>query len=107
MYNELTNKPEYIGYYVIQSGDTLYKIAREFNVNPKLLAEINGIEMDDYIYPNEVIMIPKNGVSYYITKDGDTLKEVSEIFNVEPRELINQNSKIYLLPGQMMFYKKQ
>ena len=29
--------------YKIKKGDTLYEISKEFNVNTKLLAELNGI----------------------------------------------------------------
>ena len=105
MYSDLSS--EYVGYYVIQSGDTLYKIAREFNVNPKLLSELNGIKMEDYIYPNQTIMIPKKGVQYYITKEDDTLKTVSNIFETNEGGVVEQNKSIYLLPGQMIFYKEK
>ena len=105
MYNDLSS--EYVGYYIIQSGDTLYKIAKEFNENPKLLAELNGIKMEDYIYPNQTIMIPKKDVTYYITKESDTLKTVSNIFGTNEDGLILQNNTIYLLPGQMIFYKQK
>lgn len=107
MNNDLINQNEYVGYYIIKSGDTLYKIAREFNVNPKLLAELNGINTDDYIYPDETIMIPKKDVKYYITKEGDTLKEVSKIFGVSEEKLVNKNTNLYLLSGQMIFYKER
>lgn len=72
-----SNKKElespYYSLYEIKKGDSLYKISKEFNVNTKLLAELNGLNMDDYIYPQQVLLIPKRDVSYYITKDGDTI----------------------------------
>ncbi len=92
--------------YIIKSGDTLYKIAKEFNMNPKLIAELNGIKIDDYIYSNEVLKIPKKGVRYYITKENDTLKEVSKIFGLKESDIVSQNETIYLLPEQMIFYKE-
>lgn len=107
MFNDINLNSDYVLYYVIQSGDTLYKIAREFNVNPKLLAELNGIKQDDYIYPNQTIVVPKKGVQYYITKDDDTLKNVSSIFNTSESKIVEQNKSIYLLPGQMIFYKER
>ncbi len=107
MYSDLSSSSEYVGYYVIQSGDTLYKIAKEFNVNPKLLSELNGIKIDDYIYPNQTIIIPKKGVQYYITKEEDTLKSVSNVFGTSEENLIKQNKSIYLMPGQMIFYKER
>ena len=99
------NKEQYFNYYIIESGDNLYGIARRYNINPELLASMNGLELDDYIYPNQEILIPKSGYSYYITKDGDTLDTVSNIFKSTRDELLNNNSTIYLLAGQIMVKK--
>lgn len=92
--------------YKIKKGDTLYKISKEFNVNTKLLSELNGLNIDDYIYPDQTLLIPKKDVSYYITKDGDTLYTVSNIFNTNEKEIIDQNKTIYLLAGQMIYFKR-
>ena len=59
-----------------------------------------------YIYPGQTLLIPKKDVSYYITKDGDTLFNVSNIFGVKESDIVNNNKTIYLLPGQMIYYKK-
>ena len=58
MYYRDEIKDTYFQYYKIESGDSLYKIAKKYNVNPNLLANLNGLDMDDYIYPNQVILIP-------------------------------------------------
>lgn len=104
--NEKGLDTPFYSYYIIKTGDTLYKIAREFDMNPKLIAELNGLKLDDYIYPNETLKIPKKGVRYYITKENDTLKEVSKIFGLKEMDLVNQNETLYLLPEQMIFYKE-
>ncbi len=106
MFNNMNIESPYYMVYEIKKGDSLYKISKEFNVNTKLLAELNGLNLDDYIYPGQMLLVPKKDVSYYITKDGDTLKIVSSIFNVDESEIINNNETIYLLPGQMLYYKK-
>lgn len=92
--------------YKIKKGDSLYKISKEFNVNTTLLAELNGLKLDDYIYPEQTILIPKSNVSYYITKEGDTLDMVSNIFDVSEDKLVAQNNTIYLQKEQMIFYKR-
>ncbi len=97
--------PYYI-MYEIKKGDSLYKISKDFNVNTKLLAELNGLNLDDYIYPGQILLVPKRDVSYYITKDGDTLKTVSNIFGVKEIDVVNNNETIYLMPGQMIYFKK-
>lgn len=96
------NKEQYFNYYVIESGDNLYGIARRYNINPELLASMNGLDLEDYIYPNQEILIPKSGYSYYITKDGDTIDTVANIFKSSKDELLDNNSVIYLLAGQIM-----
>ena len=105
---EIKNSLEspYYEIYEIKKGDSLYEISKKYNVNTKLLAELNGLELDDYIYPEQMILIPKKNVSYYITKDGDTLSTVSRLFGIKENELIKQNQTIYLQNGQMIFYKK-
>ena len=92
--------------YEIKKGDTLYQISKNYNVNTKLLAELNGINMDDYIYPGQTLLVPKKNVSYYITKEGDTLREVSDIFDVSEYDIINQHRTVYLKEGQMIYYKR-
>ena len=74
------NKEKYFDTYTINKGDSLYGISRKYNINPNLLAAINGLNLDDYIYPNQVIMLPVSGYSYYVTAEGDTLNSVSDIF---------------------------
>lgn len=97
----------YYTYYVIKEGDTLFKIGKEFNFNPKLIAELNGLKYDEYIYPNQTIILPKKGVQYYITKENDTLKTVSDVFKTNEENVVRQNQTIYLLEGQMIFYKEE
>ncbi len=92
--------------YVIKKGDTLYQISKEYNVNTKLLAELNGLDLDDYIYPDQVLLVPLKDVSYYITKEGDTLDMLGLVFGVNTYNLIEQNKTIYLKEGQMIYYKR-
>lgn len=96
---------DYFTTYTVNTGDNLYAIARRYNINPTLLAALNGLNMDDYIYPNQKIMIPKSGYSFYITKDGDTLGIVADKFKRNADEIIKMNQTIYLLPGQLMINK--
>ena len=98
-------KEKYFEYYTIEKGDNLYSIARRYNINPDLLAILNGLNSDDYIYPNQQILIPKSNYSYYVTKEGDTLDIVSKRFNTSLEELISNNDIIYLLEGQLLVTK--
>ena len=39
-----TESKDYFNYYVVEKGDNLYAIARKYNINPQLLANINGLD---------------------------------------------------------------
>lgn len=97
----------YFNYYTIQKGDNLYKIAKEYNINEDLLAQLNGLNKEDYIYPNQVIMVPKPGVNIYLTKDGDTLTGVIKGINANINLLLSENPNIYLRPDQIIIYKEK
>lgn len=93
--------------YIVEKGDNMYEIARRYQVDYNDLLQINGLEADDYIYPDQEILIPSPNVKVYITKEGDTLNFVSNAFEVRPEELIKQNENLYLLPEQLISYKKE
>lgn len=92
--------------YTISAGDTLYSIAIKNDISLENLLTINGLEKDDYIYPNNELLIPKKNIGTYITKMGDTLNGVTDLLNVSFDDIIKQNEKIYLLEDQLIIYKK-
>ena len=92
--------------YNIENGDTLYNIGKKFNINPDLLALINGLNIDDYIYKGQKIIVPKSEFSYYLTKSGDDLKEILKLFNSDYSNFSIYNDKIVLEEGQIFAYKR-
>lgn len=96
---------EYFEIYTIEKGDNLYNIARRYNTDYNLLALLNGINVDDYIYPNTTILVPKRDVKYYITKGNDTLLSVNRLLGGNINKLLSQNNNIYLEEGQLIVYK--
>lgn len=101
-----SDSKDYFNYYTVESGDGLYAISRKYNINPELLASINGLNMNDYIYPNQQLLIPKNNYSYYITAEGDTLDGVIKAFNSNKEKFLNENKTIYLMADQLLVNKK-
>ena len=95
---------KYFNYYTISKGDTLYQIAKKYNINPSLLAQINGLNENDYIYPNQTILVSKEGYKLYITEEGDTLNEVVKGLNADINKLLEQNNNIYLQKEQLIIY---
>ena len=105
MFDNEIESQDFFNVYKIEKGDSLYKIAKEYNINPILLSSLNGLNMDDFIYPEQEILVPKNGYMYYISTDGDTIDLVAGKFNTSTDNLLKENT-IYLLPGQLIIHKK-
>ena len=103
--NDNSGSGEYYKYYTIETGDTLYKISKKYNINPELLSALNGLDLSDYIYAGQVLMIPKGNYSYYLTKEGDSLNSVMEILKVSLDDLLSNNKTIYLSGGQLVAKK--
>ncbi len=101
-----TNLYNIFDYYVVKKGDTLYSIAEKENITVDLIAGINGINPTEYIYENQTILIPKQGVELYITKDGDTIDTIAEHFSAPSVDVIYSNNDIYLMPGQLIIYRE-
>ena len=93
--------------YVVQNGDNIYTISRMYNIDPTTLLMINGLNKDDYIYPNQEIMVPNDDVSIYITKEGDTIDMVLDNFGIDIETLIKENNKIFLETEQLLVHKKE
>lgn len=93
--------------YRVKSGDNLYEIGKRYQTSAKDIALINGLEEADYIYPNQELLIPRTGVQIYITKESDTLKDVAKRFNTNTEKLTMENENIYLLPEQLLVFKRE
>ena len=95
----------YFDYYTLKNASTLFEVAKEKNVNPDLLSVLNGLEVNDYLEENQVLMIPRKDYSYYITQAGDTLETVKTTFNTSLNSILNTNAIIYLQAGQLIVNK--
>ncbi len=94
-------------YYTVKKGDSIYQIAKNNNIDYELLLKINGLDKDDYIYPNQTILLPKNGLTVYLTKQSDTINDIIENLNTTLDELIEENPNIYLAPEQIIVFKEK
>ena len=63
-------------YYTVIKGDNISSIASKYGIDTNLLLSINGLEDNDYIYPNQTLIIPKEGVNLYLTTNNDTISSI-------------------------------
>lgn len=94
-------------YYTVKKGDNMYEIAKNNNIDYSLLLQLNGLEQEDYIYPNQTIMLPREGLNIYLTKNDDTLNSVLQQIGISLEELVQENDKIYLRPEQILIFKEK
>ena len=99
-------KNEWFDVYTVQKGDNLYSIADKYNITLMDLLNINGLDKDNYIYPGQEIMVPKNNVNIIITKNDDTMRSASDRLGLSENELLVQNESIYLMPDQLLIYRR-
>ena len=71
------------------------------------MALLNGLELNEYIYPDQELLVPKEGVRIYITKENDTIDEISNKTNISKEDLVNLNEKIIVVPDQLIIYKEK
>lgn len=90
--------------YIVKKGDTPYSISQKFNTKVDDLMTINGLEKNDYIYPNQELLIPNMNNKYYMTKNGDTIEDIISNTGTPIDKLAELNKTIYVAPDQMIFY---
>ena len=84
--------------YQVKQGDNLYQIARSNNVDYDILVRLNGLKADEYIYPNQEILIPTSNI--YITKEDEKIKDVLNKLNINADKI----EDLYLKQDQIITY---
>lgn len=101
-----TNKPIAGGTATItvQRGDTLTRIALEYNTTVARLVELNNIANPNLIYAGQTLIVPSgetpsdtdgnstSGQTIYIVKAGDTLNQIAESFGTTARAIAVENN---------------
>ena len=109
---------------VAKSGDTLFKISKQYGVTLKELMYKNNFNDATKIIEGEVILIPNSGIDKYKKSEhitykvieGDTLYKISRDYNVSLNDIISMNNlrkdsylnlnQIILLPKGAKYKKK-
>lgn len=91
--------------YIVKKGDSIYDIARRNNIDRRILLLINGLDEDDYIYPDEKLLIPKEGIGLYLTEEGDTISGIGENLSINLDDMLKMNDTIFLSPNQVIVYR--
>lgn len=76
--------------YTVKAGDTLYSIAKKFNVTVAALAKANNITNYNLIRVGQVLTIPVTSVMYTV-KAGDTLYSIARTYNTTVSKIAAAN----------------
>lgn len=93
--------------YTVKKGDTIFDIAKHVGVDTTTLLKINGLDADDTIYPDQVIIVPNRDMEIYVTNPGDTLTNVASKFKTTKEKIVAANENMILAPDQVIVYKKE
>lgn len=91
--------------YQVQAGDTLYSIARKYNISVNELKNLNNL-VDNTLSIGQILKVPSGLSSYnsYIVDKGDTLYSIAKKFDTSVNKLkeLNNLSSNMLSIGQKL-----
>ena len=94
--------------YKVKEGDTLYRIAKDYNVSVKEILDINNLDTSSLLKPNQIIQLPKVAINknlvsknsikkankkvfYHQTSKIENLSDIAEIHNIIKEDIIVLN----------------
>ena len=86
-----TGKEPHINY-IIKRGDTLYNIAKRYNITPKELMEYNNLTSNLLNIGNTILIPQEKQYLNYFVRTNDTLENIAERFNTTVEEIMKVNS---------------
>ena len=78
-------------YYVVKSGDTLWNIARKYNLSVSELKSLNNLS-SNVLSIGQRLIVGKESSNDYIVSSGDTLWAIARKFNVSVDEIKSLNN---------------
>lgn len=104
-----------INFVIVKKGDSLFKIAKEFGVDLRMLYRYNDLNKSDLIHEGDIIYLqPKRKksrkVKFHVVKSGETMRDISQMYGVKLKALYKKNNMIQgtePVKGQEISLKKQ
>ncbi len=108
------------GTHTVQANETLYTIAKQYNIDKKYLEVWNKVDDDTPLKSGQVLIVQGNMQTevpqyskfytdtYHIAQDGETLTEIAKFHNISLANLLEMNnltSKSALKEGQKLWIK--
>jgi LysM repeat protein len=99
--------------YTVQPGDWIFKIAREFDVDPQEIIDLNNLTNPSQLSPGMVLKIPTEGTTVeptvegtaaaatgtptgsttiHIVQPGEWIWQIARLYGVDPQTIIDANN---------------
>lgn len=95
--------------YVVKPGDSLYMIAKKYNVSIDNLKQINHL-VSNVIYPNQILFIPKNKICNTCNMPQGTVTQANDSINdliTKYSLTLSEISNLKLVPNQMISVREK
>lgn len=97
------NTAEVAGTVLVHADDTVYSIAKNYNLNPAALIETNALAAPYTLVSGQRLALPKP--RDYRVRERDTLYSIAQMFRVDINALVRMNSlspPYRIAPGQLL-----
>lgn len=85
------DKRWHITKYKIEKNDNLFKIARKFDTDHRMIIKINSIDRPDRLKSGKYIDIPNKKGIYYKIRKGDSVEKISRKYKIEKSIILSHN----------------
>jgi spore germination protein len=75
--------------YLVRPGDTLWSIAKKFNVSLQELIDLNQLPDNNKLVPGMALLIP---AKYHTVMPGETLYEISRLYGLTVEQMVRANN---------------
>ena len=93
--------------HTVNEKDTIFKIARQYAVQPTKILEDNGLTHDRLVRGQELLILTPT--KYVTVRGSDTVRSIAKKFGIRPCQLVRNNPRLAagksLLPGQILSIK--
>ena len=86
-----TNDKPTISIYVVQKGDTIASIAKQFDISANTVRFANDLSSKDTLKVGaKLVILPVTGIDYKVQK-GDTISSIAKRFHADQKEILDFN----------------
>jgi LysM repeat protein len=107
---ETNSQPQpIVDHIVVQKGDCIYKIARQYCVDVNVLCKVNNITLNESLSPGRILYLKNKFASqarYHIVRQGDTVPSIAKQYGLTIKDICSKNDVTegsILTPGDMIF----